>query len=87
MNLDHLAKQLAISNPHVVDKAKELLRLSSIKISGGLGQVSSPVLEKYALIVVFTSCWVSITRFTNMKSFMQGEICKAAVCLELACLS
>lgn len=39
MNVDYLYRQLGLSNPEVLIKAKEYQRLLALRLPGGLGQV------------------------------------------------
>jgi hypothetical protein len=52
MDVSTLARHLGIDEPRVIAKAKELVNLAKVRVSGGLGP---------------------------------GEVCKPAICLELAC--
>ncbi|KAL6757163.1 hypothetical protein V8C86DRAFT_2630496 [Haematococcus lacustris] len=52
MDVSVVARQVGVKETEVLSKARELMRLASVRITGGLGP---------------------------------GEVCKAAVCLELAC--
>ncbi len=53
MNVYTLARNVGIKDPDVVHKAEELMRLSRIKIPGGLGPVRSASRSRQSYLHLF----------------------------------
>lgn len=85
MNVDIIARNVGLKDSSLVGKAKELERLASLRVTGGLGQVCAWGHGA----MHFRKPWSASLHASNMSHAAhhaaQGEVCKAAICLELAC--
>ncbi len=84
MNVRQVAVQVGIRDEQVIGKAQELVRLSSVKIPGGLGPVRRSTREGPTARRLRGDGFQRGRTHTRA-SHAQGEVCKAAACLELAC--
>jgi hypothetical protein len=84
MDVHNIQRRLGVNHPRAVAKAGELVRLASMKLAGQLGQVWEQTLVALGRVwCFFDHCAYVLLRGRPF----QGEICKQAVCFELACQS
>jgi hypothetical protein len=95
MDVERLARQVGVRDQDVVVKAREFVRMASVRLAGNsLGQVRGP--SKQVPVPTAPQQHRAGQLQDNgagehvavgLCRAPQGEVCKAAACLELACTS